>query len=1275
MLRVIGLSSTFAFFATALASLAASPDELIIQNDDPLIFFHGRWDSSPGTWWAGTGFKLNVQNLTAMTLNLGTHTSAPLASVGVSLNYGPFVTVNVSSGSNVLPLDSIGLSGSSEGNTVVRINSWNWEQNRVNLESIALNSGAELLPYTPSNLAFQFIGDSLSAGQYLPQGVDQAWTFLTGEAFKAEHLINAQPGIALTDIVSYENQHGMSFQFFQTEDSGYSTSPDHDYTTPWNFSRDIPVPDVVVIYLGANDNGQNVPADEFVQTYLTFLANLRTIYVDQPILIFTPWGWPQPDGTVGYYYQGSYQEVVNSRHSSGDQNTFLVDTTGWVSYEDVCIFPSPLVSCTNTACFWLLFPQIFPDNLHPTIAGHQKIAGLFETWFQRVRELERKFGKTPRRSGKESDRQHICAVMGRPDVKLTPEEAQKILSVTTNLDMPGLMELSLTFAIFKTFAIPSISEILAKSQQLGTPKNVSKRFADTGILISTWLNCPCVDVSRIDLKPEEVDPRGAIAIARVNWLHSRWPTIRWAKAYGWRELLPIEQEAYFVYWKEIGERMNIKDIPETMQELYEWAENYEELNMVPAASNYEVGINTLNDIVRTTTEMFGLRDFVHKMIISLLQDRVRNAFMFAQGLGGPPFSEPAPFIRCLPRITPHLYTQIDIPADELKKDLPRQHPMRSGKEPWYKPERAGLGLLVQAALLKVGMLEEEFVPGMKYKSDGYRLEELTNIFLVRRLPNLRCFFLRLNMRFQFILLLGSIHAVGSQQIYDIWATTWNRDQLFTYTNLYPNPINFVSPGPIGSADIVVDDGSTYQSIWGFGASLTDSSAQLLANLKVEQFSGLKILRTTGVSLVIPFHVKLEVSLCVNESVLIVDFIATDGANAAGLSYLRVPLGASDFSADLYSYDDTNSDTSFNNFNINAAPSSVFEIIKDIQSINNLLRVHILPWSPPGWMKTSGTMDGGNFKSQYLNANYLLKCVQGFSSNGITPYAVGIQNEPENSNPTYPTALLPVSQEAQIGTALRTLLNNNGFSGVKIIGYEHNWDDAANYPVQLMQQAENAFAGVSFHCYAGSVDEQNDFHTQYPQKEIYFTECSGTIGSDWWSDIKWYMDNLFIGAITYNAHAGLMWNFALDGSGYSMAQASKAILPKDVGGPWGKRIGVSVGGSIGWGLIVGAYVTERLSSTDWNRYSLVVLNWADNSTGTWNPQAIRTTIEFRGMQATYTFPVGVTTLWWYAPVTSATAQNTTQNVDYADDQFVAETNGGPVKQPEGGYLDFHNGRRA
>ncbi|KAI0712025.1 glycoside hydrolase [Earliella scabrosa] len=480
----------------------------------------------------------------------------------------------------------------------------------------------------------------------------------------------------------------------------------------------------------------------------------------------------------------------------------------------------------------------------------------------------------------------------------------------------------------------------------------------------------------------------------------------------------------------------------------------------------------------------------------------------------------------------------------------------------------------------------------------------------------------------------------AQQIFDIWTTTWDRTQLLTYRSLESDPVNFVTPGNAAAADIIVNDGSVLQSMVGYGATLTDSSAQLLNNLKTQNPDNYNTILTTL-------------------------FNPTDGANAAGLTYLRVPLGASDFSDHPYSLDDVPGDSQLNNFNIDNTPSYVFATIKDIQAINPYLKVHVLPWSPPGWMKDSGTMNGGAFNSDHTNtyARYLLKALQGYQSKGITVYAIGIQNEPENSNPTYPTCLITAAQEVDIATALRTLMDQNGFSGVRIVGYDHNWNDAAGYPVQLVKDAPNAFTGVAFHCYDGQVSQQDSFHHAAPDKEIYFTECTGLYGTDWWSNIKWYMDNIFIGAAKHFAVNGLMWALALDGNGnpklpgtnscgtpcrpvvtinndgsysfneefYVMGQASKAILPKDPNGPFGQRIGVTVGGSLGWALRVSAYVTERTNPSDWARYSLVVLNWNDRTQdGSFSPTPVTATIEFRGMQATYTFPVGVKTLWWYAP---------------------------------------------
>lgn len=350
----------FALLAAASASISyatilPASKPVTLSNINPFIAYHGRWDASPGTWWAGSGVKLNVQNLESLELNLGPHTTAPLASVGVSVNYGPYTTVNVSQGANIIPLDG----SNSRGNSVVRITTEGWQDNRMQLDSIVLNQGAQVRPYTPSKLVFQVIGDSLSAGQYLDQGVLQAWPVLTSENYKAELRVNAQPGAALKDIPAWGNVHGVSYEYFRTEDTGYYYTTDHNYTTPWDFSHDQPPPTHVVIHIGANDASQNVTATDFEQTYLSFVTRLRTLYPIQPILVFTPWGWPAADGSISYYYPGSYEKIVGERHAIGDKNVFLVNTTGWVSWEDV-----------------------FPANTHPTEAGHAKIAGLFETWLK-----------------------------------------------------------------------------------------------------------------------------------------------------------------------------------------------------------------------------------------------------------------------------------------------------------------------------------------------------------------------------------------------------------------------------------------------------------------------------------------------------------------------------------------------------------------------------------------------------------------------------------------------------------------------------------------------------------------------------------------------------------------------------------------------------------------------------------------------------------------------------------------------------------------------------
>uniref|UniRef100_A0A0W0FXC6 Glycosyl hydrolase family 30 TIM-barrel domain-containing protein n=1 Tax=Moniliophthora roreri TaxID=221103 RepID=A0A0W0FXC6_MONRR len=352
---------------------------------------------------------------------------------------------------------------------------------------------------------------------------------------------------------------------------------------------------------------------------------------------------------------------------------------------------------------------------------------------------------------------------------------------------------------------------------------------------------------------------------------------------------------------------------------------------------------------------------------------------------------------------------------------------------------------------------------------------------------------------------------------------------------------------------------------------------------------------------------------------------------------------------VYSLDDVSGDTSFSQFDINRAPSYLFSVLKDILSVNPRIKVHIVPWSPPGWMKDTGTMTGGTLRSDMVQyySTYLLKAAQAYQEMGIPLYAISIQNEPMNDNPTYPTCTMTPSMEGQIGMSLRDQLNSNGLENVKIIGFDHNWVYAGDYPISLVR----VLTWTSFRYTKLGLTPYFDIEA--------FTATKAS------SQIKIYSIKPFlpswIGSLEHYSESGLMWNIALDGNGNpmlsssssckppcralvnveddgsysfnqeftSMAHVAKATIPKDVGGPFARRIGVGLSGSLGWAVRVGAFVTERSSSSELPRYSLVVLNWYDNASSEWNPVPIEATIDFRGVQATYTFPVGITTMSWYA----------------------------------------------
>lgn len=78
----------------------------------------------------------------------------------------------------------------------------------------------------------------------------------------------------------------------------------------------------------------------------------------------------------------------------------------------------------------------------------------------------------------------------------------------------------------------------------------------------------------------------------------------------------------------------------------------------------------------------------------------------------------------------------------------------------------------------------------------------------------------------------------------------------------------------------------------------------------------------------------------------------------GLSVERLSVGSSDYSAELYSYDNVDGDVSLEHFSIDRDKKHIIPMIKKILNVNPDLYLYASPWSPPAWMKTGGSLCGG-----------------------------------------------------------------------------------------------------------------------------------------------------------------------------------------------------------------------------------------------------------------------------------------------------------------------------
>ncbi|RAQ44109.1 hypothetical protein AFGD_011356 [Aspergillus flavus] len=238
--------------------------------------------------------------------------------------------------------------------------------------------------------------------------------------------------------------------------------------------------------------------------------------------------------------------------------------------------------------------------------------------------------------------------------ELTDNDAWEILTTLGQLEFPAMFQIGLEYALFRTYAIPTISRVLLRKSDFASPKTWYKRYSDTvALMVEALANPPA---SR----------RGHEAIARVKYLHHAYresgsimeddmlytlglltiEPAKWIDRYEWDQTSQMEKCAMGTYWKSFGDAMEVsydslpsgkkgfKDGLQFFEEIEKWCRDYE----IQAMPHHPPGISDLQDQLIRNVALNGVPKILHNlarsMILVLMDDQLR-------------LSQPAPWVYAL----------------------------------------------------------------------------------------------------------------------------------------------------------------------------------------------------------------------------------------------------------------------------------------------------------------------------------------------------------------------------------------------------------------------------------------------------------------------------------------------------------------------------------------------------------------------------------------------------------------------------------------------------
>lgn len=212
---------------------------------------------------------------------------------------------------------------------------------------------------------------------------------------------------------------------------------------------------------------------------------------------------------------------------------------------------------------------------------------------------------------------------------LDPErDHQRIVFLSTCWEFPFDTTRALEFALFRTFCAPSISALLDRTGEFHN--RAQKRYDDTDLIVSELMERGYDSERGRSALRQMNRQHGRFAIANEDFLYVlstfAFEPIRWNARFGWRPMCEAERLAMFHFWREVGCRMGIRDIPGDYAEFERYNIEYERRHFRFTESNRRVGA--------ATVEMFAswfprlARPLVRRGIYALLEDAVIDGFGF-----------------------------------------------------------------------------------------------------------------------------------------------------------------------------------------------------------------------------------------------------------------------------------------------------------------------------------------------------------------------------------------------------------------------------------------------------------------------------------------------------------------------------------------------------------------------------------------------------------------------------------------------------------------------